>query len=151
MARIVSIKSATADGIPIDGVVSAAVSEELAERMGQSDGELFETSIDGTGFSGAGTIFTDDHDNDLTLLTGNIVVIVLTYAKPGGTTGTVTIGSTTPTKHGAVITGAQEVVYDIGESSGPTTRQQLDFVIVGLPTHTQLIAGGASTGPVVIT
>jgi len=151
MARIVSIDSATIDTVALDGVVSATFSEAVAERIGQSDGEFMETSVNIAGFSGSGNILTDDHDNDLTVLDGGIKVLVITYKKAGGTTGTITIGALTPSKYGVVFTAAQEVVYDIGESGGPTTRQQLDFTIVGLDTHTQLVTGGTSTGPIVIT
>jgi len=157
MARIVSIKSMTIDStganpIPLVGVVSANFSEKIAEKIGQSDGEVFETSVNPSGFSGDGSIVTDSYDNDLVLLTGSIVILAITYAKAGGTTGVITIGGgTPPNMYGAVITDVGETVFDIGESSGPTVRQQFNFIITGLDTHVQLITEGTNTGPIVIT
>lgn len=148
--NIIRITSATFGGTAIEGAVAVSgLGSAVAQRGGRSNAQIGLTSLDSTFKVGTCTIITDDeNDLDVLALTGT-ARLVLVGKKTGGGSITYSIGSSTQTTpNGAIFTGSDDVVFNMGEDGGTSVRHALNFTFIMLAgTHTKMF--GSTTAALV--
>lgn len=147
---IVRLVSATHAGTAIEGAVAMrALNMGAQQRGGRNNAQIGLTSLDTTFKTGSVQIITDDeNDLDVLALTGTARLVIV-FKGVGGSNVTYSIGSSTQTTpNGAIFTGTEDVVIDMGDGGGPTIRTALNFTFVMLVgTHTKMF--GSTTAALV--
>lgn len=126
--RIVRCTGASFNSAAIDGVVRAGWQDAPVKRVGRSDGEVGNTSIDKTFHRVTGFVeidsFSDAADGSgqpETLMSGTAGALVINWVAAGGTAKTITFDN-------VVFVGSSPARIGSGEEGGTTTRVQVQFI-----------------------